>query len=313
MNDMTTSNDQVATVTSINKAAGADNARQMISYPEHMTDVGDISAHIMGVLQSTLELEKLIELFDDELASIVPHDHLAYTNSEEEVSFIVGKAARNTCSYRLVLFGKELGELTVSRNTKLLEDEIVKMENLISALIYPLRNALLYKQAVEKAYLDPLTGVNNRAAFDKTIEQEFDLARRHSNNLSLMMLDIDHFKQINDSFGHVVGDAVLKSFADCITDCMRRSDSIFRYGGEEFAVLLRSTQLDGAALLAERMRERIENLDFDYESVSVSVTVSIGVAQLNSDEECTNLIDRADKYLYEAKQNGRNRVVAKQS
>ncbi len=313
MNDLTTSNDQIATVTSINKAAGSDSARQMISYPEHMTDVGDISAHIMGVLQSTLELEKLIELFDDELASSVPHDHLAYNNTEEEVSFVIGKPVRNTCSYRLVLFGKELGELTLSRNTKFLDDEIVKMENLISALIYPLRNALLYKQAVEKAYIDPLTGVSNRAAFDKTIEQEFELAKRHNNNLSLMMLDIDHFKQINDNFGHVVGDAVLKSFADCITDCMRRTDSIFRYGGEEFAILLRNAQLDGAALLAERMREKIENLDFDYESVSVSVTVSIGVAQLNADENSNSFIDRADKYLYAAKENGRNRVVAKKS
>ncbi len=138
---------------------------------------------------------------------------------------------------------------------------------MISALIYPLRNALLYKQAVEKAYNDPLTGLNNRAAFDKSIEQEVDLATRHGHSLSLMMLDLDRFKQINDNYGHIVGDAVLKSFADCIMECMRSSDIVFRYGGEEFVILLRNTELAGAILLAERMRKNIENMKFDYNNV----------------------------------------------
>ena len=307
---MTTSNELVATVTDIKDTAKTDKSRQMISYPEHMTDVSDISIHIMGVLQSTLELEKLIELFDDELASVVPHDHLSYVNRHENVEITIGNPARHSFNYRLVLFGHELGKLTMSRGTKLLDSEIVKMENLLSALIYPLRNTLLYKQAVEKAYIDPLTGVNNRAAFDKAIEQEFDLAERHRNALSLMMLDIDHFKQINDNYGHVIGDTVLKNFADCVTDCIRRSDAIFRYGGEEFAIMLRNTELDGAELLAERMRKKVEETLFKYDSVKLSITVSIGVTQQLDQDDCNSLIDRADKQLYKAKQAGRNQVIA---
>lgn len=303
---MRTSSEQIATVTDLKDTSDKENSRHMISYPEQMTDISDMSVHIMGVLQSTLEVEKLIELFDDELANIVPHTHLAYSNPAEAIDINLGTPASHSVNYRLVLFGHDLGELVLSRGNKLRDEEIVKMENLISALIYPLRNALLYKQAIEKAYIDPLTGVSNRAAFDKALEQECDLAQRHDNALTLMMLDIDHFKQINDNYGHVVGDIALKSFADCIGECVRRSDAMFRYGGEEFAIILRNTELDGAALLAERMRKKIEEMDFHYEAVKLSITVSIGVAAFIKGEESQSLIERADKLLYEAKKSGRN-------
>ncbi len=307
---MSTSSEQLANVTDIKKTADNEASRQLISYPEQMTDVSDISVHIMGVLQSTLELEKLIELFDDEMSSIVPHAHLGYSNHAEDIDIKIGNPARHVLTYRLVLFGHELGELVLSSNIKFPDTDIEKMENLISALIYPLRNALLYKQAIEKAYIDPLTGVSNRAAFDKAVEQECDLAQRHDNALTLMMLDIDHFKQINDNYGHIVGDHALKSFADCISECVRKSDAMFRYGGEEFAIILRNTQLDGAALLADRMRKKIEDMDFNYEAVDLTITVSIGVTQFRKDETGNSLIERADKLLYEAKQDGRNCIKA---
>ncbi len=307
---MATLTDHMADITNISESPGVQNSRLMISYPENMTDVTNMSIHVMGVLQSTLELEKLIELFGDEMAAVVPHDHLSFENQDENIKYDIGKHARHSSSYRLVLFGKNLGELTISRNTKLLEIEIQKMESLISALIYPLRNALLYKQAVEQAYIDPLTGLNNRAAFDKSIEQEIELATRHNHTLSLMMLDLDKFKQINDNYGHIVGDAVLKSFADCIMECMRRSDIIFRYGGEEFSILLRNTKVAGALLLAERMRENVENIGFDYNNIKLNISVSIGLAELREDDDRIKLIERADLLLYKAKENGRNCVMS---
>lgn len=307
---MTATTENMADITDISESPGIQNSRLMISYPENMTDVTNMSIHIMGVLQSTLELEKLIELFDDELAAIVPHDHLCYENKNENIRYDIGELARHNSNYRLVLFGKSLGELTISRNTKFVDVEIQKMEGLISALIYPLRNALLYKQAVEKAYIDPLTGLNNRAAFDKSIEQEIELATRHSHTLTLLMLDLDKFKEINDNYGHIVGDAVLKNFADTILECLRRSDIIFRYGGEEFAVLLRNTKAEGATLLAERMRKNVEEMEFDYNSIKINVSVSIGLAELQEGDNGTKLIERADELLYKAKENGRNRVEA---
>jgi diguanylate cyclase (GGDEF)-like protein len=305
---MTTSTEPMADITDISKSPGVQNSRLMVSYPENMTDVTNMSIHVMGVLQSTLELEKLIELFDDEMAAVVPHDHLSYQNQDENIKFDIGKTARHSSTYSLVLFGKNMGELTISRNSKFVDVEIHKIESLISALIYPLRNALLYKQAVEKAYSDPLTGLNNRAAFDKSIEQEIDLAKRHGHTLSLMMLDLDRFKQINDNYGHIVGDAVLKSFADCIMECMRSSDIVFRYGGEEFVILLRNTQIAGAQLLAERMRKNVEEMKFDYNNIKLNISVSIGLAELQEDDDRLKLVERADALLYKAKESGRNRV-----
>jgi len=306
---MKNSTESMADITDISDSPGVQTSRLMISYPENMTDVTNMSIHVMGVLQSTLELEKLIELFADEMAAVVPHDHMSYTNQDENIKINMGKTARHSSSYSLVLFGKNMGELAISRNTKFIDVEINKIEGLISALIYPLRNALLYKQAVEKAYHDPLTGLNNRAAFDKSIEQEVDLATRHNHSLSLMMLDLDRFKQINDNYGHIVGDTVLKGFADCIMECMRSSDIVFRYGGEEFVILLRNTKIVGAKLLAERMRKNVEDMKFDYNNIKINISVSIGLAEFQEGDDRLTLVERADTLLYKAKEMGRNRVV----
>lgn len=305
-----TSIEHMADITDIKKSPGIQNSHLMISYPENMTDVTNMSIHVMGVLQSTLELEKLVELFDEELGAIVPHDHFSYENVNENIKYDIGNIALHSSNYRLVLFGKSLGQVTISRNTKFVEVEVQKIESLISALIYPLRNALLYKQAVEKAYIDPLTGVNNRAAFDKSIEQEMEFSARHKHDLTLMMLDLDKFKDINDNYGHTVGDAILRSFADCIMKCLRRSDILFRYGGEEFSVLLRNTGTEGAVLLAERMRKNVEEIEFEYNNIKIKTTVSIGLAQMQEGDSIIGLIERADELLYTAKNNGRNLVAS---
>ncbi len=307
---MTSSVEHMADITDIKESPGIQNSHLMISYPENMTDVTNMSIHVMGVLQSTLELERLVELFDEELAAIVPHDHFSYENVNENIKYDIGNVALHSSNYRLVLFGKSLGQVTISRNTKFVEVEIQKIESLISALIYPLRNALLYKQAVEKAYIDPLTGVNNRAAFDKSIEQEMEFSARHKHNLTLMMLDLDKFKDINDNYGHTVGDAILRSFADSIMKCLRRSDILFRYGGEEFSVLLRNTGTEGASLLAERMRKNVEEMEFEYNKIKIKTTVSIGLTQMQEGESIIDFIERADELLYSAKNNGRNRVAS---
>jgi diguanylate cyclase (GGDEF)-like protein len=307
---MTISTDSMAEITDIGKSPGIQSSRLMISNPENMTDVTNMSIQVMGVLQSTLELEKLIELFDDEMSAIVPHDYICYENKDENIKYELGKSARHSSNYRLVLFGKSLGELTLARNSKFVDVEIQKMESLISALIYPLRNALLYKQAVEKAYVDPLTGLSNRAAFDKSIEQEIEFATRHNHPLALMMADLDKFKDINDNYSHIVGDAVLKSFADCTAECLRRSDTIFRYGGEEFSVLLRNTNTAGALLLAERIRKNVEEMLFDYNNIKLNISVSIGLTELVEGDDVQEFVGRADELLYKAKKNGRNCVVS---
>jgi diguanylate cyclase (GGDEF)-like protein len=162
---------------------------------------------------------------------------------------------------------------------------------------------------------DPLMGIYNRRHLDKCLCQEAVKARRYGLELSVLMMDVDHFKKFNDSYGHQLGDEVLRSLAKLIQGSVRDFDYVFRYGGEEFVVLLPYTESEGALILAERLRSWIEGrtlvaADSKGKYPDVMLTVSIGVSTFcpESDDE-TKMVARADKALYAAKEQGRNRVV----
>lgn len=260
-------------------------------------------------LQTTLDVETLIELFSNESGKDLPHDGLVYRNPELAMEVSVGKVARHKCHYRLLIAGQILGELEFSRRRRFDEAELQLVEYLLSSLLYPLRNALLYRRALHTALRDPLTGVNNRTAFDTSLKREVDLARRHGTALGMVVLDIDHFKQINDRYGHMVGDCVLRDVAAHASECVRSTDMLFRYGGEEFVILLSSTSMQGAKRLAERIRSAIEKLECRYGNTAVQVTASLGVACLHPEDTPQALFERADQALLKAKHEGRNRVV----
>lgn len=302
-------NIRMAEIKDINKSPGVQDTHQAYYHSGNVPDANSKSLQLTGILQSTLELNKILELFDDEITSIVPHDGLSYDNSGEDYSVRFGEEARHRCSYQLVLLDKDIGDLIFFRNTKFSDKEIKQLETMIAALIYPLRNALLYKRAIEKAHRDPVTGVNNRTAMDSALVQEMNLAKRHAVPLSLIILDIDKFKQINDTYGHIAGDAILKRVAECMVECVRDSDIIYRYGGEEFVVLLRNTRKPGARLLAERIRKAIETMHFNYEDFKIMITVSAGLSTFSKNDTAKTFLERCDGALYEAKQTGRNRVV----
>ncbi|NIP71555.1 MAG: GGDEF domain-containing protein [Gammaproteobacteria bacterium] len=261
------------------------------------------------VLQTTLEVDNLFALFAKELAKDVPHDGLAYRNAEHGIDLQLGTRARHTCEYRLSIGNHSLGEVELSRGRKFMEAETAALEYALSSLLYPLRNALMYHNAVATALTDPLTGVSNRVSLDSTLRREVELARRHGNALALVVLDIDRFKAINDEFGHLIGDCVLKEIAQCAGGCARSSDMLFRYGGEEFVLVLSNTDLTGARMLAERIRYTVEKLCCRYGKASVDVTVSLGVTCLKAEDAEQSLFDRADRALLQAKREGRNRVV----
>ncbi len=159
-------------------------------------------------------------------------------------------------------------------------------------------------------YLDSLTGVYIRDLILRLAEMEFDQSRRYKLPLTVMMLDIDHFKKVNDTYGHSTGDAVLKSTAQVFSTNLRKADIIGRYGGEEFLVILPVTGELGATLLAKRLLKVVSENVIKSKKHSVTVTVSIGIAtfdpQSSQDDNVNALIDRADKALYEAKNGGRN-------
>lgn len=163
-------------------------------------------------------------------------------------------------------------------------------------------------EALEKlASTDALTGLYNRHMLSELFARELAQKKRYKNALSMIIFDIDHFKKINDGFGHLAGDEVLKKVARIAQDKVRTSDIVARWGGEEFVVLLPHTPLDGARITAEKIRLAIESTDFDAPK---TVTASFGIAECADGENRENLLDRADKALYEAKAGGRNQTVS---
>ena len=158
---------------------------------------------------------------------------------------------------------------------------------------------------------DSLTGISNRRAFMERAMQVFQMAQRYNHALALLMLDLDHFKSINDRYGHAAGDEVLKRFAQTVELVLRDSDLFGRLGGEEFCIVMQYAQSEEAHLVARRIRESLQNLVFqDTSGPPYSVTVSIGISFSHPDDNhVQKLIERADKALYQAKRDGRNQVV----
>lgn len=259
-------------------------------------------------LQTTLELESVIELFSEGIGDIIPHDGFYYHPCPTDPPLTLGIPAHHCLNYSLKVLEEDLGMIRLYRGRRFSDSEIEQLENLLVTLFYPLRNALLYREAVQSAFMDALTGVKNRAAFESNFKREIEISRRKSSELSLIVLDIDFFKRVNDRFGHTVGDLVLKNVAQTVEATIRCSDALYRYGGEEFVVVLNGTDKPGAQLLAERIRRNVEALLFTSPE-GLSVTLSLGVATLGKEESAQNLLKRADAALYQAKEAGRNQVV----
>lgn len=182
------------------------------------------------------------------------------------------------------------------RDAEVLNQQLVEQIQKVDALNLALN---------ELARTDPLTGLRNRRAFDDSLELELAVVERTQSPLSLLMLDVDHFKQINDNFGHEAGDKVLRSIAQVLSGCVRIIDIVARVGGEEFAVILPHTDAQGAHEVAQRMRVAVAQAGW----LSQPTTISIGAASLRDAESACSLFARADAALYAAKKSGRNRVV----
>jgi eukaryotic-like serine/threonine-protein kinase len=173
-----------------------------------------------------------------------------------------------------------------------------------------LENARLFREVERLSLTDPLTGLRNRRGFMDDARRNVDIAIRHKHPLSVLMLDIDHFKRVNDAYGHAMGDKVLAGIALVCRKLMRTTDLLARFGGEEFCFLFPETTSQNALLLAERLRASIAAVRFDFEAQSFSVTVSIGISEcMGEKDSLEKLLARSDEALYQAKNTGRNRVA----
>ncbi|CAK0772347.1 hypothetical protein CCP3SC5AM1_790005 [Gammaproteobacteria bacterium] len=277
--------------------------------PEEESQTTSLPAlRLAGVLQTSLELEQVLRLFSAEITPLVPHDGLTFFPPSKGEHLSLGRRASHSVSYCLTLHDRPIGTLLMYRDRRFVKNEVDTLEDLLRGLLYPLRNSLLYQEAVIAALRDPLTGIGNRAALDLALEREVRLAKRNGIHLSMLVLDVDRFKRVNDTYGHSAGDCVLRTLAHCVSTCVRATDLVARFGGEELAVLLNNTDAQGAYFLAERIRCAVEATQIHYDNHEIQVTVSIGVANLHAGDDGHSLFCRADTALYRAKESGRNRT-----
>lgn len=171
----------------------------------------------------------------------------------------------------------------------------------------------MYTQTKQLTVTDNLTRLFNRRHFDFEFSREFKRAKRYKNDLSIAIVDIDFFKQINDKYGHLCGDFILKETAYIIKENFRQTDVVCRYGGEEFGIILTETPKDTACVPLERLRKKIENNKFLYKGQVINLTVSIGVSSNTDLETEAEMFEEADKALYKAKAGGRNLIVKSES
>jgi diguanylate cyclase (GGDEF)-like protein len=209
--------------------------------------------------------------------------------------------------------GNHFGLLSLCRSHSKFQDHEVDLIRRSAEIIG--RNLFLserFGQLERFAFRDGLTGIGNRRSFDDHLDREFKRSQRYMTPLALVLMDADHFKNLNDRFGHQAGDEALRFIAETVRDSIRQIDSVFRYGGEEFAVLLPETGGEEALLTAERIRKTLQNKPLSGPWGKTSVTASLGVSFMPSPaiNSSRDLVGFADWALYQSKQLGRNRVIA---
>jgi diguanylate cyclase (GGDEF)-like protein len=228
----------------------------------------------------------------------------------EDEDALVGPANAQAL-VRSVEFGHEtIANLALSPKLASEPQDVRILDVIARELGGPLRMAMLVEEAQHAATTDPLTGIMNRRALLAALDVEQSRSERHGYPMALLLLDVDHFKTINDQHGHAMGDQVLAALGRLLATEVRKTDFVGRWGGEEFVAVLSGADEEGARSGAERIRRAVEGMEMlDDKGGSVPVRVSIGVAYLEVNDTAEILIDRADHAMYRAKSTGRNRVV----
>lgn len=261
-------------------------------------------------LQSKLDIKSIIHCFSITLSDFVPHSGIRIsTPNGHPAEVMEGTQGRYQENVDLILNEEKFGTITLMNRKPLNEWAAIFFRYLARYLVYPVKNTLLVQSLREQALTDPLTGLQNRAALHHDLNLELKLAARSNASFTLTMIDIDHFKQVNDRYGHPMGDKVLKTVSQIIRQLVRESDGVYRYGGEEFTLLLRNNSIEqgqykvGSILARSRMRQYTEV------DPALRVTLSAGITEWHPGDSMETMIDRADRALYHSKANGRDQFT----
>jgi diguanylate cyclase (GGDEF)-like protein len=248
-----------------------------------------------------LDEENIFNKFRERIKDYIEVEELSFLREGADISHL-----RSEIIVPLTIRKKNLGYL-VARDVA--QEDLDKFHILAQQFLLGFKRALLYKKVQELTIVDGLTQVFNRRHFLERLNEEQERSKKFNHAYSFLMIDIDHFKAINDHYGHLVGDAILREVAKAIKENARQVDFIARYGGEEFCVCLTETDKEQAKLAAERFRKSVENKDVKAYDESLKITISIGISVFPQDaKDVQGIIDKADQALYRAKQTGRNKV-----
>ena len=300
----------------------------------------DLINRLHGRMAGVLSLTGMVEAYSVWLMPLVNHELIGYNNSVRNKKHLFcsghGPQRRKTIAFAEQLIACEKTKqdtcitrdghfaykwifetmddsgilLILKKGKELSRDEMDLVNHSLEILADSLLRGLEYEDLFERASNDPLTGLSNRRVFDERITGMIDSARRYNRPLTMISMDLDRFKDINDNLGHQAGDDVLVSVANVLSSAVRSTDLLVRIGGDEFILVLDNTDLKNARILAERLCEAVDALDV-WANKGTKLGVSIGLAELQKNEDLKEWLERADDILYHAKAEGRSRVAVK--
>lgn len=300
----------------------------------------DLLNRLHSRLAGVLNLSTMIETYSIWLMPLVAHELIGYNNSRRNRKYLFcsghGPNRRRAMAFAEELIDNEIPSgglykdnaghyahkwvfessedagifLILKEERELNEEEVSLVSDSLEILCESLQRGLEYEDLFERASHDTLTGLANRRVFDERINGMILSSRRYNRPLTMLSMDLDHFKDINDTHGHLAGDEVLKSVARVLGDAVRSTDLLVRMGGDEFLLVLDDTDRRSARVLAERLCKAVSSLDV-WAGEGIKLGISIGIAQLKASENLSRWLERADDVLYHAKSEGRSRVASK--
>jgi len=269
------------------------------------------AVRFLQAMMASLDLDEVLGTLSGYLTDLVAPTGWEYQHADSDYRVAGGKPDRHRLEYALTLNGQEMGALKLMRGRRFSEDDQVQIERLLGLAAPAIQNALRFFKVSQQLERDPLTGLGNRRAMTIQGAQWLADSVRHHQPISMLVLDLDRFKQVNDTHGHQAGDRLLCAVAETLMAVTRTADLCVRIGGDEFVVLLPWTGLADAMECAERIRVAVgERQILAPSGETVSASVSVGVAAHRKGMDLDNLYRSADEALYAAKRAGSNRVLA---
>ena len=262
---------------------------------------------ISEMLARKTELDLLLECLYTEAQSLVKFDGLTYRVPDSSSQIDIGRKRQSHVSVDLGNGGRDLGTLSVHMKSAPENRELREIQSLIPALLYPLETALSNRAAKFASWLDDFTGMNNELALNELMPREMMLSREAEEDLSLLVIDLDHFSKTTESHGPDVSDEIILAVADTLVANLRSTDVIFRTEIDRFVIILGMTDFDDATMVSERLRTCIDRC-YSYKNVQLVQSASAGVTEMVDGDTAESLLKRAEAALVSAKRAGRNRV-----